>query len=296
MAFAKWLLAGLGWAVGGPIGAIIGFFIGYSISSSFKKNDDSPRIDNPGDQSFNRTGKRRGPYRNTGTSSDIHAALLVLIAAVMKADGNVKRSELDYVKRFLSKNYDGETAKEMLLLLRDIVKRDIPLHDVCQQIKVNTDYTTRYHMLDFLCGLAGADGNFDHKEQRVIRTIVVGLGINAADFASIYARHSTASYSSHENTSGSSYSGGSYSGSGQRRTSGGRQSNTYTSEKDPYKVLGIESSATDEEVRKAYRRLAMKYHPDRVETLGDEIKRNAENQFKKINEAYETIRRARGLK
>lgn len=296
MAFAKWILAGLGWAVGGPIGGIIGYFIGYSISSSFKKDKDTPRIDTSYDQTSNRTSNHRGPYRNTGTSSDIHAALLVLIAAVMKADGNVKRSELDYVKRFLSKNYDGETAKGMLLMLRDIVKRNIPVHDVCQQIKVNTDYTTRYHMVDFLCGLAGADGDFDHKEQRVIRTIVVGLGINAADFASIYARHSTASYSSRGNYSGSSYSGGSYSGSEQKRTSGGRQSNTYTADNDPYKVLGIDSSATDEEVKKAYRRLAMKYHPDRVETLCEEIKRNAEEQFKKINEAYETIRRARGIK
>ena len=291
MAFAKWLLAGLGWAVGGPIGGIIGYFIGKTISSSFK-SDDTPRIDNSGDHAYDNTSSRRGPYRNTGSSSDVHAALLVLMAAVMKADGNVKRSELDYVKRFLDKNYDDDTAKRLLLMLRDIVKRDIPLHDVCQQIKVNTDYTTRYHMVDFLCGLAGADGDFDQKEQRVIRTIVVGLGINAADFASIYARHSTASYS----YSGGSSSGGSYYGSRQRRSSGGSQQSSHTTETDPYKVLGIDSSATDEEVKKAYRRLAMKYHPDRVETLGDDIKRNAEEQFKKINEAYETIRRAREIK
>ena len=64
----------------------------------------------------------------------------------------------------------------------------------------------------------------------------------------------------------------------------------------PYAVLGIDSNATDDEVKKAYRRLAMKYHPDRVENLGEEVRRNAEEQFKKINEAYETIRIARGLK
>jgi len=282
MGIGKWILTGLGWAVGGPIGAIIGYFIGYSISSSFKSDEDAPRIDEPP--------RRRGPYHNTGSASDIHAALLVLIAAVMKADGQVKRSELDYVKQFLVSNYGEEQAKEMLLILRDIVNRDIPVHDVCQQIKVNTDYTTRYHMVDFLCGLAEVDGDFDMKEHNVIRTIVVGLGINAADFASIYARHATTrrSWSDHTESSrsGSSYNNG-------RQQSYARTDN---SGRDPYKILGIDSTATDQEVKKAYRRLAMKYHPDRVETMGEEIKRNAEQQFKIINEAYETICRARGIK
>lgn len=292
MGIGKWILTGLGWAVGGPIGAIIGYFIGYSISSSFKSDEDAPRIDEPP--------RRRGPYHNTGSASDIHAALLVLIAAVMKADGQVKRSELDYVKQFLSKNYDEMEARDMLIMLRDIVKRNIPVHDVCQQIKVNTDYTTRYHMVDFLCGLAEVDGDFDMKEHNVIRTIVVGLGINAADFASIYARHATSHYSraDYSSSNSGSYSSGSrYSGN---RNSGSHSSNQAFNQsdnkKDPYKILGIDSTATDQEVKKAYRRLAMKYHPDRVETMGEEIKRNAEQQFKIINEAYETICRARGIK
>ena len=282
MGIGKWILTGLGWAVGGPIGAIIGYFIGYSISSSFKSDEDAPRIDEPP--------RRRGPYHNTGSASDIHAALLVLIAAVMKADGQVKRSELDYVKQFLSKNYDGTEARDMLIMLRDIVKRNIPVHDVCQQIKVNTDYTTRYHMVDFLCGLAEVDGDFDMKEHNVIRTIVVGLGINAADFASIYARHATT------RRSWSDYTESSRSDSGYNNGRQQSYARTDNSGRDPYKILGIDSTATDQEVKKAYRRLAMKYHPDRVETMGEEIKRNAEQQFKIINEAYETICRARGIK
>lgn len=270
MSIAKWIITGLGWAVGGPIGAVIGYFISTAISSSFNK-DDRKRIDNGS--------PKRGPYRNTGTVADVHAALLVLIAAVMKADGDVKHSELDYVKRFLANNYHEEDAKKMLLMLRDMVKRDIPIHDVCQQIKVNTDYTTRYHMVDFLCGLAGADGSFDYAEHRVIRAIVVGLGINASDFASIYARHSTA-YSSYYDS----------------RSNEGSHTAQSGNVRDPYKILGIENTASDQEVKKAYRRLAMKYHPDRVETMGEEIKKNAEQQFKMINEAYEIICRSRGIK
>ena len=63
--------------------------------------------------------------------------------------------------------------------------------------------------------------------------------------------------------------------------------------KNPYSVLGIVDTATNEEVKKAYRRLAMKFHPDKVEGLGDEVKKNAEQQFREINEAYETIKKAK---
>ena len=61
-------------------------------------------------------------------------------------------------------------------------------------------------------------------------------------------------------------------------------------------MLGLDNSATDDEVKKAYRRMAMKYHPDKVESMGEEVKKNAEAQFREINEAYEQIKTARGMK
>lgn len=272
MGIGKWILTGLGWALGGPIGGVIGYFLGEGLSKAFKSSD-SPRIEG------SRTNYRRGPYHNTGTAGDLHAALLVLIAAVMKADGVVRRSELDYVKRFLLANYSEDEAREMLLVLRELVNKDIPIGDVCIQIKHNTDYDTRYHMLDFLAGLAEADGDFAAREYNVLRLIATGLGINARDFASIYARHSSASQQS---SGGYSYGSSSHSSSRIAH--------------DPYKVLGIESSASDLEVKKAYRRLAMKYHPDKVEGLGEEVKRNAVKQFREIQEAYETICKSRQIK
>lgn len=254
----KWLLAGLGWTIGGPIGALLGYFIGKSLSSSSAKEI-------PGNM-------HRGPYRNTGTASDINAALLVLIAAVMKADGTVKRSELDYVKRFLLQNYGEERAKELLITLRDLVAKDIPVGDVCTQIKFNTDYNTRYHIVDFLFGLANSDAEFTFQEVNMLRTISSHLGINNADYTSIYERHMGGSYSRNQTFT--------------------QSGNT----KDPYKILGISREATDDEVRKAYRRMAMKYHPDKVEGLGDEVKRNAESQMREINDAYDRIKAQRNMK
>ncbi len=260
----KWLFAGLGWAIGGPIGALLGYWLGRAISPNNQVGD--------GDTTY--SAPHRGPYRNTGTQQDINAALMVLIAAVMKADGAVRRSELDYVKRFLLQNYGEECGKEMLKVLQQMVQQDIPLDQVCLQIKVNTDYNTRFHMVDFLFGIGGADGEFHHTEVNILRTIAQYLGISQSDYTSIYERHTGSSDRSYSGGSGRSQSAGSY-------------------DKDPYRVLGIDSSATDDEVRRAYRRMAMKYHPDRVAGMSEEIQRNAAEQMKEINRAYEVIKQRR---
>lgn len=261
--FLKWLFAGLGWAVGGPIGALLGYWIGKAVS---------PNNQIPGDDYSDYSSSHHGPYRNTGSQQDINAALMVLIAAVMKADGEVKHSELDFVKRFLLQNYGEERGKEMLQVLKQMVEKDIPIDQVCFQIKVNTDYSTRYHMVDFLFGIGAADGEFNQAEINMLRLIAQYLGISQGDYTSIFERHV-----GHRDNS---YSGGSHSGS-----------TSYN--KDPYRVLGIDSSATDDEVKRAYRRMAMKYHPDRVAGMSEEMQSNAAEQMKEINQAYEIIKERR---
>lgn len=269
MKWAKWIITGLGWVAGGPIGAIFGYLLGSAISSEQIEDD----------QQYAPRDTHRGPYRNTGTPRDLTVSLMVLMAAVMKSDGVVKRSELDYVKRFLLKNYGEERGKDVLHVLRDAVKQDFNLHAVCRQIMVNTDYDTRYHMVDFLFGIAKADSNFSPQEERTLLDIATYLGINMQDLASIYVRHVGTHYKGY-------YNGRSYN-SGNRAESNG---------KNPYEVLGIKSTATDDEVRRAFRRLAMKYHPDKMEGMGEEIKRKAQQQFQEINQAYETIKTIRGMK
>ena len=64
---------------------------------------------------------------------------------------------------------------------------------------------------------------------------------------------------------------------------------------NPYEVLGISPNATDDEVKKAYRRMAMKYHPDKVANAGEEIRQQATDKFRAINEAYEHIKQQRGI-
>jgi DnaJ like chaperone protein len=240
--FGKWVGLGLGWALGGPIGGILGLAVGSIFDSGTTVSQGHPRDI--------RTKTLRGDYA---------ASLLVLIAAVMKADGRVMKSELDYVKRYFISRFGEDTASEAVVMLRDILKQDIPLRDVTLQLSQRLDYSYRLEMLHFLFGIAAADGTVSDEESDVIHRISGYMSITDSDFQSIRAM--------------------------------------FVSQTDAsYKILEIEPTTTDEEVKKAYRRMAMKYHPDKVSHLGDDFKKVANEKFKKVQAAYEQIKKERGIK
>jgi DnaJ like chaperone protein len=237
MKFAKWIGGGLGWVLGGPIGALLGFVMG-SI------------VDNIQISTIN-----KGIPTQQG---DFEVSLLILTAAVIKADGKVLKSELDYVKKFLLSQYSEEEAKQKLLLLREIMKQNIPLVDVCGQINQYMEYPAKLQLLHYLFGISVSDNSIHNSEIAVIQNISELLGIGGSDFGSIKAM--------------------------------------FVKEIDAaYKVLEITPDATDEEVKKAYRKMAVKYHPDKVSHLGAEIQRSANEKFQQLNAAYEEIKRRRGI-
>jgi len=235
--FGKWLGGGLGFAMGGPIGGLLGFLVGSMIDG---------------------TTVQTSTY-STGTSQgDFGMSLLVLVAAVMKADGKIVKSELDYVKQFFIRQFGQESAKQALLTLKDILKKDIPVRDVCMQIKGNMDYASRLQLLHLLFNISLADTTIHQSEIKIIEQIATYLGVGSSDFLSI--------------------------------------KNMFIPETDSsYKILEIEPSATDEEVKKAYRKIAVKYHPDKVSHLGDDIRKSADEKFAMVNEAYNKIKKERNL-
>ena len=240
--FGKWIGAGLGFIVGGgPIGAIIGLSLGWMFDSASEKD------------------MQTQAYSGRTTTGDFAVSLLVLIAAVMKADNKIVRSELDYVKAFLSQRFGPDSAAEALKMLRDILKQDIPVREVCMQIRTRVDYPSRLELLHLLYGVANADKQVHEKEVKVIDEIGYYLGISSGDQNSI-------------------------------------KNMFVKSAKSSYKILGIEPGATDDEIKKAYRKLAKEFHPDRVSYLGDDFKKTAEEKFKKINDAYESVKAERGIK
>lgn len=251
MGFAKWVGGSLGWALGGPIGGLVGFALG-NLFDRATVLEQSPETYTQGRTESYRT-------RSATGAGDFGISLVVLSAAVMKANGVVKKSELDYVKRFLVKQFGEATASNLILTLRDVLKKDIPLQQVCLQIKGYMNLDMRLQLLHYLFGIAHADGEVDANEVALIESISGFLGINTLDFKSIKGMF-------------------------------------YKDVNSAYAVLEIDAHATEAEVKKAYRKMALKYHPDKVSQLGEDIQKAANEKFLKVQEAYDLICKQRDIK
>ena len=239
-----WITGALGWAFFGPIGGLFGYAAG-SLYNAVQRTGPAPE------------GARSGPG---AARNDFIASLLVLTAAVMKADGHATRSELDMAKRFFVQQFGNHITENALPLLRDLLRRDIPVGPVCAQIRANMNYSQRLALLHFLHRVAHADGRLDPEEERLLARIAADLGIQAADIRSIAAM--------------------------------------FAPQADPdadYRVLETTRQASDADVRRAYRRMSMKHHPDKVAHLGPEFQKTATEKFQRVNAAYARIKKARGM-
>lgn len=237
MKYAKWIGGGLGWAFGGPIGGVLGFIFGSMVD-----------------------GMQSGKFEYKPTQSgDFSVSLLILSAAVMRADGKVMQSELEYVRRFFTHNFGAAVASQRIRMLQEILKQDFNVQEVCGQIAQYMDYPARLQLLHYLFGIASADGQYNAKEVEMIGTIAGHMNINRQDYESIRAM--------------------------------------FVKDIDSaYKVLEISPDVTDEEVKAAYRKMAVKYHPDKVEHLGPEVQKSAKEKFQQLQAAYEEIKKRRGIK
>lgn len=246
--FGKWIGGGLGWALGGPIGAFLGFAVGSAIDSSLGGDGEDKQ------QSHTYTNKTY-----TTQPNDFALSLMVLVAAVMKADGKVLKSELDYVKNFLNKQFGSQKTQQHLLTLREILKKEVPIEDICSQIRTYTVLSARIQLLHLLFGVATADGAISADEITIISKISSYLGISSTDYNSIKAM--------------------------------------FIKQIDSdFKILEIPENATEEEIKKAYRKMAVKYHPDKVSHMGEEFQHAAKDKFQKVQQAYENIKKAKGIK
>lgn len=194
------------------------------------------------------------------SEDDFKASLLVMIACVMKADGTAQKAELTVVKKFLVTNFGEQGALEALQLLKKLLEQPINEMEVARQINQYMNYSSKLQLVRLLFDIAYADGEVNSAELNMIQRISVVFGLSNADFESLKA--------------------------------------PFVKNVDQnwaYKALEIEPSATNDDIKKAYRRMAMKYHPDKVHNLGEDIKKSATDKFRSVNEAYEHLKKQRGF-
>ena len=240
MGFGKWIAGALGWAMFGPIGGILGYYFASRVEKLAEASVYSE------DQSWNQ-----------GQRNSFLMSLLVLSAAVIKADGKTTSQEISTLRSFFTRNFGAQAGDEAEYIVKDLVTKDINLYDVCCQIRSCMDYSQRLQLYHYLVSLGACDG-LDQREIDVLEVIASYIGLSKAEVDSIFAQF--------------------------------RPSNDSN-----YRILEITPEATDEEVKKAYRKMAVKYHPDKVATLGEDVQKAAEEKFKAVSQAYDAICKERGI-
>ena len=261
MGMGKWIGGVLGWMAGGPLGALAGYAIG-SLFENATAGDETPyREPTPTSSSSYYEGQR----------NSFLFSLLAMASYIISADGRIMHSEMEYVRRFLRTNF-GEQAVaqgEQILLNLFEQKKQMDarspqafrntIRECAQQIALYMNYEQRLQLLSFLAGIARADGNVSREETDALREVAQLIGLTDSEVNSLLNLGKPSAEAA-------------------------------------YQVLEVSPSATDDEVKRAYRRLALKHHPDTVASLGPDVQKAAEEKFKQISEAYELIKRERGIK
>lgn len=257
----KWILAAAGFILLGRSfsGAFLGFIIGGFI-------DNYQTVINKAKAQAKAEGREFKSedlfqyYQQHTSQHDVPTILMALSAAIMKADGKVVRSELDYVKLFLKQQFGENYSTTHLQTLKHFLDSgEIPLDRICQDVRMRMQPEVRVQLLHYMFGIAKADGSVSDTEINVLSRIASMMGISNVDYESV-------------------------------------KNMFYRNADSDYKILGIEPSATDDEIKKAYRQMAIKFHPDKVASMGEEYEKGAKEKFQQIQSAYDNLKKVRGIK
>lgn len=251
----KYIGALVGWFLGrGFLGALLGYFIGSAADMYFFKSKTSRGT---GGQSFKDVFEQA--TQQSVSPGDFELNLLSLASIVIKADGKVSQTELDYARQYFVQAYGKDRANATFRTFNEVIKnREVSASRICTYLNERTRYEVRLQILHFLFGIAQADGQVSQPEVHVLGTIAGYFRINLQDFESI--------------------------------------KNMFVKKADSaYKILEIEKSASNDEVKKAFRTMAKKYHPDKLMDMDEAYRAGAEEKFRNVQEAYETIQKERGM-
>ena len=199
--------------------------------------------------------KARKDPQQAAHEIEIQNAILVLAAEVIKCNRNYTNSTEEFVLHFFAKQFGERGAKQRIRSLTGLLDMGTePLLKIaCKELKILTTHDSRLSILQFLFGVADADDFINGKEIRCLNRLATYLGVSDKDFKEL--------------------------------------KQAFISENNPYKILGLEEEATLEQVKTAYRKMVLRFHPDkRAEDVSTE---EANVKFLQIQRAFSLIKEQR---
>ena len=251
--WSKAIGAGLGFFMGGPIGAVVGYFLAGALGSDGRRS----------------TSVFSQPHYKQHI---LYTNILAFMAALIKVDRKVTKAEKDEVINILKAMFrlDSNDMEMSVRMFDEFLNSTLNISELSESYKRVSDKKMRLVLLEILFRLAMADGVFHPAEEKMIITVASRLDISEYELNSIKATYM-----------GSSDSGG----------SGGASSRKAINKNSYYDLLEVPYSASAEEIKKSYRKLMVKYHPDTFGDIHPTAKELINDKVTKINEAYEELTR-----
>lgn len=267
MGWGKWIGGIVGFMNSGPLGALVGYALGAMFDKAVSVNpSDEQQQNGRGGNEYTSDSESFYGQRNSFLFS-----MLVMASYIIKADGKVMHSEMEYVRNFLRENFGpGAVSQGEQILLNLFEQRKQmdaensgayrkTIQECGHQIAENLTYEQRLQLLSFLVQIAKSDGSVCASEIDALTDVAIAMRLSKAEVDSLL------------NLGGNSL-------------------------EQAYRVLEVDPSATNDEIRASYRRLALLHHPDKVATLGEDVRKAAEKKFQEINAARDMIYKARGIR
>lgn len=193
--------------------------------------------------------------------------LVNILVNISKIDGQVTKEEISTIQRFFQLNLGYNQTKMLWVkdLIKEAISSDATLEGLLEEFRSTFTYEPRLILLELVYQILYTKSVVPEDELQIARNIATYLEISVYDQRTIEAKYK---YRNHQ-----------------------QQTTTVAAENRNYEVLGLEPGASQEEIKKAYRKLSMKYHPDKVRHLGEEFRVIAEKKMKEINAAYDYFKK-----
>ena len=201
-------------------------------------------------------GKDKGNNAVKGVS-EFEVNLMVIAAHLIKLDGAISEKEVTFTEQFMNAHFNEDLGAERSKLFYHCLQKEYDLNAACGQVRMYSQHNTRVQVVRFLVDLALCDGPINERENYFIFRIAGYLNVNDAEYRRIKLEHSQPV-------------------------------------PDVYEILGVTVDMSYPEIRAVYRKLVLKYHPDRNKDASEEEKKKLGRKFQQIQEAYQKIKIEKG--